>query len=154
MVVLLVPDNDPPGRKWADDIGCGLQGVAREIRILELPTVWSKCPHKGDVSDWIAAGMTVDQFWEAAEKAPLWLPPPPPANDNAPAFSQEDIALQFATKYTEELRFVANWGRWMQWTETKWVTDNTLGTFDKARALCRLAANTYFATSDDQKKRA
>ncbi|MES2177827.1 MAG: AAA family ATPase [Gemmatimonadota bacterium] len=51
-VVTILPDNDETGQRHALAVATALIGVAREIRIVQLPGL----PEKGDVSDWIAAG--------------------------------------------------------------------------------------------------
>lgn len=63
-----------------------------------------------------------------------------PANDAPaipPAFTDEALALRFASLHAHDLRFVAAWGRWMHWTGTHWALDETLLAFDFARAVCR-----------------
>ena len=50
--VVIIPDNDGPGRGHARLVGGALGGFAAELVVLELPDL----PEKGDVSDWIAAG--------------------------------------------------------------------------------------------------
>ena len=47
--VVIIPDNDKPGRDHAADVASKLAGVAASIATLELPGL----PEKGDVSDWI-----------------------------------------------------------------------------------------------------
>ena len=47
--VVILPDNDDPGRQHAQKVAQHLQGVAAEVRVLELRGL----PEKGDVSDWI-----------------------------------------------------------------------------------------------------
>lgn len=69
--VVILPDNDTPGRKHADVVAASLQGVALETRILELPAL----PEKGDVSDWLDAGGTRAALVELAAISPLWTPP-------------------------------------------------------------------------------
>jgi AAA domain len=49
--VLVLPDNDEPGRRHAQAVIAGLSRQAAAVRALELPGL----PAKGDVSDWIAA---------------------------------------------------------------------------------------------------
>lgn len=68
--VVIVPDNDEPGREHANAIGSSLQNLARRIRLLHLPGLGPK----GDISDWIAAGGTPEDLWKLVEKAPLWAP--------------------------------------------------------------------------------
>ena len=67
--VVIVPDNDTPGREHAEDVArCHAAGI--KVRILPLPNV----PPKGDVSDWLAAGGTQDRLIELANAAPVWTP--------------------------------------------------------------------------------
>lgn len=56
--VVVVPDNDVPGRKHRDQVVQSLGGVAKSMRVLELPGL----DEKGDVSDWLAAGGTADEL--------------------------------------------------------------------------------------------
>jgi hypothetical protein len=37
------------------------------------------------------------------------------AADRPPAFSDEALALRFAERHAEDLRFVAAWGKWLVW---------------------------------------
>ena len=53
--VVILPDNDNPGRHHAEQVREALAPFA-QVRILELPEL----PDKGDVSDWLAAGGTVE----------------------------------------------------------------------------------------------
>jgi putative DNA primase/helicase len=57
-----------------------------------------------------------------------------------PAFSDEAIALRFAERHQNDLRYVAAWGKWLSWTGTHWRFDDTLLGFDLARRICREAA--------------
>jgi predicted P-loop ATPase len=47
--VVILPDNDDPGKKHAQEIAASLAGKVASLRILELPDL----PPKGDVSDWL-----------------------------------------------------------------------------------------------------
>jgi hypothetical protein len=86
--VVLLPDNDAAGRAHVEAIAECLIGVARRVRVLDLPNL----PQKGDVVDWLAAGGTPAEFVRLIEAAgeytsdgnsapqPLMraLPPPEP----------------------------------------------------------------------------
>lgn len=48
--VVLLPDNDEPGRKHVEQVARALHGVAASVKILALADL----PEKGDVSDWLA----------------------------------------------------------------------------------------------------
>lgn len=53
-MVVVLPDNDEPGRQHAVQVVASLQGVAASVVPLSLPGL----PVKGDVFDWIEAGGT------------------------------------------------------------------------------------------------
>ena len=57
-----------------------------------------------------------------------------------PSFSDDALALRFADRHANELRYVAAWGRWLRWDGTRWSFDETLTAFDLARTICREAA--------------
>ena len=57
-----------------------------------------------------------------------------------PAFSDEALALQFAERHANDLRFVAAWNRWLVWDGKRWRFDDTLHAFNLARLICREAA--------------
>jgi Virulence-associated protein E-like domain len=66
--VVLVPDNDVAGRNHMRKVAAQLVHVAERVRILDLGAWWSQCPNKGDVSNWIEAGGTSDNFWRVVEQ--------------------------------------------------------------------------------------
>jgi putative DNA primase/helicase len=57
-----------------------------------------------------------------------------------PEFSEEQLALEFATLHAHRLRYVAAWGQWFEWDGTRWKRDVTLWVWDLARAVCRAAS--------------
>ena len=63
--LILLPDNDQAGRDHAQKIAINLHGVAASVKIVELPAL----PEKGDFSDWLDAGGTVDQLQGLVEAA-------------------------------------------------------------------------------------
>ncbi len=88
--VVLLPDNDPPGEKYAARVAAALEGSAASVAVLRLPGR----PEKGDVLDWIAArrdaglsdgeiraeflrlAATACESWQApAETLPVVIPP-------------------------------------------------------------------------------
>ena len=56
--VVVVPDNDAPGREYAHRVARCLSPVAVEVRVLALPGV----PGKGDVTDYMAASGTAEEL--------------------------------------------------------------------------------------------
>jgi putative DNA primase/helicase len=64
--VVILPDNDEPGEKHAFRIAESLKGVAAAARIVRLPGL----PPKGDVSDYLDAGGTVEELEHHVRQVP------------------------------------------------------------------------------------
>lgn len=85
--LVILPDNDEPGRRMAHKIKAQLNGDARAVRIIELPGL----PEHGDVSDWLNGKGTAQRLKE------LVASPPRPKD----VVNLVD-ALKFVEKYTKE----------------------------------------------------
>lgn len=59
--VVLLPDNDDAGRAGAQKKAESLKAYANSVRILDLARYWD-APPKSDVTDWIAAGGTMEEL--------------------------------------------------------------------------------------------
>jgi hypothetical protein len=66
--VILVPDNDKAGEEYAADVYGHLKDVAASIKVLRLPGL----SDKGDISDWIAAGGTLETLVDMLKEAPAY----------------------------------------------------------------------------------
>jgi hypothetical protein len=66
--VAILPDHDQPGRRHAEQVAASLFGLAARVKLVELPGL----PPKGDVSDWLDGGGTVEQLLRLVEEAPEW----------------------------------------------------------------------------------
>lgn len=64
--LVLIPDNDDAGRGHVEAVGAALLGIAKRVRLLDLPNL----PPKGDVSDWLSMGGTKEAFWDLVERSP------------------------------------------------------------------------------------
>lgn len=73
--VVILPDNDEPGNKHADKVAHALGMAEADVRVLCLPGL----PPKGDVSDWLDAGGTVEQLLDLVAAPGNHLP-----EDDAP----------------------------------------------------------------------
>lgn len=62
--VLILPDNDEPGRVHAAAVAVALKNIARRVRLADLKMVWPEIPLKGDVSDMLAA--LGEEKWQTA----------------------------------------------------------------------------------------
>ena len=130
--VVVLPDNDEPGRKHADQVARHLAGIARRVSVVALP----KLAKGEDVADWIAAGGTAAELEAFAKNAPAW--DAPQAQDVAGFDLTEDgIARAFAHKHGAELRFDHHAGSWYRWTGQVWQREETKLAFTWARQICR-----------------
>jgi hypothetical protein len=64
--VYILPDNDEAGANHAQQVVATLLAAARSVRVVELPGL----PPKGDVSDWLEAGGTVELLGDLLRSAP------------------------------------------------------------------------------------
>jgi DNA polymerase I len=69
--VVVVADNDGPGGEHAEMVATELLPFAASVKILKLPDV----PEKGDLSDWIEAGGTREEFDSLVSKTPQFILP-------------------------------------------------------------------------------
>lgn len=68
--VVILYDNDTPGKRHRDDVAKSLHGIARSIRVVELPDL-----KKGeDVSDWLSHGGTREELERLVDAVPVWSP--------------------------------------------------------------------------------
>jgi putative DNA primase/helicase len=129
--IVILPDADKAGIAHMHSVARQLHGTAATIRFLELPDL----PPKGDVVDWAANGGTREQFDRLLQdEAKEWEAPDP---NVPPQFSDESIAIEFAERYKNLLRYVAKWSKWFVFNGLRWREDSTLECFDQARKLCR-----------------
>lgn len=99
--VTLIPDNDDAGRDHVQKVAASLKGIALYVRILELPGL----PEKGDVSDWLDAGGTLEELSRLPAVAPAKAAD---AGDGAEdeeekKRSQTDLLVEFANAHFELL---------------------------------------------------
>jgi putative DNA primase/helicase len=65
--IIILPDNDAPGNKHAAHVAKVISGMAASVKVISLPGL----PDKGDVSDYLDAGGTVEDLLQLVENAPL-----------------------------------------------------------------------------------
>jgi putative DNA primase/helicase len=137
--VVILPDNDEPGRQHAQAISAALVPIAASVAIVKLPNL----PDKGDVSDWIAAGGTMETLLELSDSwngagdsmsvpaakalAPEIMPP---------WLSEDGIAMEFSRR-GDDWRYVAKWNQWLRWNDAKWEQEETREIFEIVRKICR-----------------
>jgi putative DNA primase/helicase len=73
----IIADRDKPGRDHAQKVARSLHGIARDVRVIELPGDGVK-----DASDWFDAGGMAESLVAIAEAAPTWKPESVNSNDD------------------------------------------------------------------------
>jgi hypothetical protein len=68
--VVVIPDNDAPGRKYADTVAQDLLRVAKSVKVVHLPDL----PESGDLTDWLDLGHTPEEFFTVVEETEIYAP--------------------------------------------------------------------------------
>ncbi|MFQ5509614.1 MAG: phage/plasmid primase, P4 family [Leptospirillia bacterium] len=145
--VLVWPDQDEAGRKFAEAVAQAAAVVASSVSILIPP---ADKPEKWDAADAVAEGFNINHFLNHGERVPVQAPAAGPQEtqqqddqeDTRTRWVGEDaIALTFSARHGRDWRYVAQWGRWMFWSGKRWRKDETLHANNLIRRICREAAN-------------
>jgi putative DNA primase/helicase len=128
--VVILPDNDEPGRRHAEEVARSLHGKATSVKVLELPNL----PEKGDVSDWLEAGGTKEGLLLLAAQA---LEYEPPQRKVTVVENLTDLGngKRFTAMADGNMRYLVERKQWLVWTGRRW-------TIDKTGAAMRLAKET------------
>jgi hypothetical protein len=108
---------------WSDDDG-HIERIARATlpedydgsSLDELPEFIASAREKVDRGDWLKTNAF--------------------AND-APALSEEHLAIEFANRHANDYRYVAKGLGWLIWDGTRWQPDDKKSMLTRARAICR-----------------
>lgn len=131
--IVLVGDNDEPGRKLMKIIAENLSPIAKEIRLLELPGIGQKC----DVSDWIDAGGDKPRFMKLIAGTQKYEPETlcVENNDYLTFYTDTWNAERFVEMYREDIKYCEGWKSWLIWDGKRWK-------FDKNREVELMAKKT------------
>lgn len=148
--IVILPDNDDPGRQHARQVAASLfkAGVA-SIKVLELPGL----PPKGDVSDWLAAGGTVERLKKLAVVCPEWQPAESgnteaemPAAGGATGIdgdagrTEAANARRLVTLHGRDTRYCDRWAKWLHWDGSRWAINQDRIIDTKAKAVGKMVA--------------
>ncbi len=68
--VVVIPDKDDPGRKYAEAVAQDLLQVAKSVKMVHLPDL----PEGGDLTDWLDSGHTPEEFFTVVEETEIFAP--------------------------------------------------------------------------------
>lgn len=144
--VVIIPDCDDPGRKYAQDVAAILDKLdprPTSIKVIDLAL-----PEEGDdLEQWLAA---VPDSWgpqecraeleRLAAAAKEWAPEAASKEPEKSArYHKTDVGngQRFADQHRHEARYVHAWGKWLAWDGTHWEIDGS-GEIEKmAKATAR-----------------
>jgi len=138
--VAILPDNDEPGLKHAEEVARQLINQGCKVKIIKLPDI----PAKGDVSDWLESHTKDELITITEETEFLEEPPPPESPPEEPkqnktseymGFTLTDLgnAQRLVHRHGKDLRFLHLWGKWLLWNGTRWVKDDTGEIYRRAK---------------------
>jgi archaellum biogenesis ATPase FlaH/5S rRNA maturation endonuclease (ribonuclease M5) len=96
--IVIIPDNDKPGRDHAQDIAKNLKSIAESLKVVELPNL----KEKEDVSDWIALGHSKEELIELIKQTPEWIPEEPKSLLDSLLKWNDILFLNIKTEYLLE----------------------------------------------------
>lgn len=162
--VVLLPDNDGPGRKHMDEVAKSVKAAGLAVMLLTFPEL----PPKGDISDWFSAGHTTAQLQELVTAKPWVLPRGANGNGNGnghpPTIDDELKQLQsrtsagqaelFAVPYGAEFRFNFFRKMWLHYESPCWRPDADKAVYRAALDFVRLQQRVAFELTDPAARRA
>ena len=103
--VVILADNDTGGREHAEKKAALIASIAASVRVIHFPEL----PEKGDVSDWIAAGHSVEDLRHRAAAAAVWSPPLAQGAIHTPLVGRRLISHRASDIQPERLEWI--WAR-------------------------------------------
>lgn len=136
--VLIWPDKDKPGWDYAMAAAqAALAGGAVSCDVALPPQDW---PEGWDAADATAAGFDVLDFVAHGPRMSIKPAQGLPAQEASVWATDDALALAFTSRYGDDWRYCAAWGKWLVWTGQRWQADETLLVHHLIRAICREAA--------------
>ncbi len=152
--VVILPDNDAPGRKHGDQVARALQGVAASVKVLALPGL----AEKSDASDWLDAGGTAEELMRLADETPEWEPSEPTVDAPRAVFdfplTDTGLAERFAAQHAKNVRYCHPWGKWLVWDGTRWAVDDAGRLQQLAKKTARSILNEAASEPDGERCKA
>lgn len=141
--VVVLSDNDTPGREHAEQVAKSLVGIAKEVRIVQLDNL----PDGGDITDWLATGGTLEGLRLRVKEAKPFVPADSieePANTEAKPEAESSYQLddigngqRFAVQHSDKMRYCQTTKKWLYYDQIKWNPEKGRG---QAEALGKKTA--------------
>lgn len=136
--VLVWPDRDKPGWEYAMSAAQALLTVGAASCDVLLPP--DDKPDGWDAADAISEGFDIQGFIASGPRMCI-KPLNTARSQEATVWATDDaLALAFTSRYADDWRYCAAWGKWLVWTGSRWQPDETLLSHHLIRSICREAA--------------
>lgn len=118
--IVILPDNDLPGKQHGEKVAISLCGKAKNVKIVNLPDV----PDKGDVSDFIKkhgqhmAKLLIQKLVNETSDYII---------QEQKSFKNTELGLaeRLVYKHGKNLRFCYDWQKWLIWNGKNWEVDDS-----------------------------
>lgn len=136
--LVIWPDRDKPGWEYAMAAAqAALAAGAASCDVLLPP---DDKPEGWDAADGIADGFDAAAFVSSGPRMCIKPSKGLPAQEATVWATDDALALAFTSRYADDWRYCASWGKWLVWTGTRWQADDTLLVHHLIRSICREAA--------------
>ncbi|WP_288132156.1 phage/plasmid primase, P4 family [Accumulibacter sp.] len=136
--VLIWPDRDKPG--WEYSMAAAQAVLAAGASSCDVLLPPDDKPDGWDAADGIADGFDVAAFVASGPRMCIKPSKGLPAQEATVWATDDALALAFTSRYADDWRYCAAWGKWLVWTGTRWQADETLLVHHLIRSICREAA--------------
>jgi putative DNA primase/helicase len=136
--VLIWPDRDKPGWEYAMAAAQAALAVGAISCDMLLPP--DDRPEGWDAADAVAEGFDVAGFLVLGPRMSIKPTSITPTQEPSVWATDDALALAFTSRYAEDWRYCAAWGKWLVWDGRRWQADETLLVHHLIRAICREAA--------------
>jgi putative DNA primase/helicase len=129
--VIILADNDEGGRKHAEQKAALTHSIAKSVRIIHFPEL----PEKGDATDWIALGKSLEDLQHRVDATLPWMIPSRVVDSPGSAAAGLDVVCMADVKPTS-----------IEWLWPNWIAIGKVsvlageGGRGKSTILCDLAA--------------
>jgi len=125
---VIIRDNNEPGQRHGEDIAWSIYGKAARVRILDMPE-----PGIIDISDWIVAGLTLEQLEEKLAPLPDYVPAPITTEvvqgetgcHRLYALTDAGNGEAIADMWRHKIRYVFEWKSWLIYSKGCWRIDTS-----------------------------
>ncbi|MDU6691267.1 MAG: phage/plasmid primase, P4 family [Clostridium perfringens] len=134
--VVLLPDNDEPGKRFMEHIAIELKNIANNIKIVELPDL-SK---KEDITDWLEYGNDIYDLQALVKRTDEFIEF---KGNIIYDYNWSDVgnAERLISLHGKDIKFNVNSGKWYVWNGVNWELDNSFKVENLYRTVLRRFQN-------------